>query len=114
MKKAIGLAILAATLACSNPTPIPKPTPIIIEKIVEKEVEKLVNRRVIGISIKVRESTTLVSIGYDTDHNGIADLYEDHLGIIQNDGWVYLSPVMKTRYDRNEDRVDDVDEVNMH
>lgn len=104
------LAAIAATIAliaCSKPEPLPTPTPApsptatVIEKLITVEVIKRVRNNLVDMTI-IPSEYPMVVVRYDTDSDGVADLFEMRLLIIDFPD-LYFGPVLETRYDRDQD-----------
>ena len=114
MKKTLAAIITASILACSSPAPeptvtppLPTPTPVIIERIIVTEMKK-----VVAVKIFQLGGYSYIDLGYDTDNNGIPDLYEVHTTIYHPEvNWIEIVPEpLRTYRDSNEDGKADTEE----
>jgi len=99
MKSLVAIAALAIVSCGSDPVPVvvPTVTPVVIEKIVEKRVYS----NILGLSFREIEGMAFVEIGYDTNGNGVPDLYERRAFSVVGD-FMYFSDPVKIEYDLDE------------
>ena len=70
-------------------------------------------RRVVSIRPFSLEQFDYIAVAYDLDDNGIVDYFDLHLVTGTNGfGWFYLSPVLDTKYDLDQNEVPNGLEVN--